>query len=285
MKRKSFTKYREFSGLTPGAAGTSFQEKGIRFFLSSNRRLAVNRDFLRSGWAALEEYVSDQSRGVPMPDVQLGGEGERIPLPPSRDLEVTLRRAIESRESRRSFLPEPLDLSELVWLIRCVAGVRRTLHRQGTGVITLRTVPSAGARHPLETLVAVLDVKGINPGLYRYMPMEDSLMDTGRTPSREEVTGACLGQRFCGSSSAVFIWTAVPYRTEWRYGPVSPKLVALDAGHACQNLYLAVEAVNAGTCAIGAYDQMLADAMCGLDGEDEFVIYMAPVGRVTATGS
>jgi len=83
----------------------------------------------------------------------------------------------------------------------------------------------------------------------------------------------------------VFIWTAVPYRTEWRYGPVSPKLVALDAGHACQNLYLAVEAIGAGTCAIGAYDQELSDAMCGVDGRDEFVVYMAPVGRLRKAGS
>jgi SagB-type dehydrogenase family enzyme len=83
----------------------------------------------------------------------------------------------------------------------------------------------------------------------------------------------------------VFIWTAIPYRTEWRYGPVSPKLIALDAGHACQNLYLAVEAVGAGTCGIGAYDQELSDRMCGVDGRDEVVIYMAPVGKVTAKGS
>jgi SagB-type dehydrogenase family enzyme len=254
-------------------------------FLPSYRRHVVNRSFLRSGWADLEKYVSDQNRGVPMPYVQMPLNGDRIPLPPPGGDGVTLRRAIESRESRRAFLPEPLNAGELAWLIRCVAGVRRTMHRQGAGVITLRTVPSAGARHPLETLVAVLDVKGLDPGLYRYMPLEDSLVNTGMNPSREDVTGACLGQRFCGSASAVFIWTAVPYRTEWRYGPVSPKLIALDAGHACQNLYLAVEAVSAGTCAIGAYDQKLADAMCGLDGEDEFVIYMAPVGKVSAAES
>ncbi len=245
----------------------------------------MGRNMLKSGRAALKGYVSDQNRGVPMPEVQVPQGGERIPLPPSTENGIGLRRAIESRESRRSFLPEPLTAGELAWLIRCVAGVRRTLRRRDTGTITLRTVPSAGARHPLETLVAVLDVDGAAPGLYRYMPLEDSLAGTGRTPSREEVVEACLGQAFCGSASAVFIWTAIPYRTEWRYGPASPKLIAMDAGHACQNLYLAAEAVGAGTCAVGAYDQKLADAMCGLDGEEEFVIYMAPVGKIIAAGS
>jgi SagB-type dehydrogenase family enzyme len=53
----------------------------------------------------------------------------------------------------------------------------------------------------------------------------------------------------------------------------------LDAGHVCQNLYLACEAIGAGTCAIGAYDQQAADRLLGLDGQDEFVVYLAPVGK------
>jgi Nitroreductase len=53
----------------------------------------------------------------------------------------------------------------------------------------------------------------------------------------------------------------------------------LDAGHVCQNLYLACEAIGCGTCAIAAYDQHLFDNYLGLDGEDEFVVYLAPVGK------
>ena len=77
-----------------------------------------------------------------------------------------------------------------------------------------------------------------------------------------------------------FIWTAIPYRTEWRYSSASAKLVALDAGHLCQNLYLACEAVSCGTCGIGAYDQKKCDSFVKADGKDEFVVYLAPVGKV-----
>lgn len=247
----------------------------------------MSRDLLRSGWKALESFTSDQSRGVPMPEVQPMFHGEPIVLPDTRpdSFSVSLGDAVARRASRRAFLPEPLELAELAFLLRSVSGVRQVIKRQGGGVVTLRTAPSAGARHPLDTLIAVFGVNGLKPGLYRYMPLNDSLYFTGRVPSPAEMTSACLGQEFCGSSSVVFIWTAVPYRTEWRYGPVSSKLIALDAGHACQNLYLAVEATGAGTCAIGAYDQELSDTMCGLDGTDEFVVYMAPVGKVRKAGS
>jgi hypothetical protein len=38
--------------------------------------------------------------------------------------------------------------------------------------------------------------------------------------------------------------------------------------------------VSAGACAIAAYDQERADRLAGVDGEDEFVVYMAAVGKV-----
>jgi len=53
-----------------------------------------------------------------------------------------------------------------------------------------------------------------------------------------------------------------------------------DAGHICQNLYLACEAIGAGTCAVNGYNQLAMDALLGLDGEDEFTVYLAPVGKV-----
>jgi SagB-type dehydrogenase family enzyme len=67
---------------------------------------------------------------------------------------------------------------------------------------------------------------------------------------------------------------------EWRYGLAAHKVIAIDAGHVCQNLYLSCEAIGAGTCAIAAYDQEAMDRLLRIDGKDEFTIYIAPVGKV-----
>jgi nitroreductase len=56
-------------------------------------------------------------------------------------------------------------------------------------------------------------------------------------------------------------------------------VIALDAGHVCQNPYLACEAIIAGTCAISAYDPEEIDRLLRIDGEEEFTIYLAPVGK------
>ena len=36
-----------------------------------------------------------------------------------------------------------------------------------------------------------------------------------------------------------------------------------------------------GTCAIGAYNQAKMDLLIGVDGDNEFTIYAAPVGRLS----
>jgi SagB-type dehydrogenase family enzyme len=66
---------------------------------------------------------------------------------------------------------------------------------------------------------------------------------------------------------------------EWRYDLAAHKVIAIDAGHVCQNLYLACEAIHAGTCAIAAYDQEAMDQFLRIDGKDEFTLYLASVGK------
>ncbi len=78
----------------------------------------------------------------------------------------------------------------------------------------------------------------------------------------------------------VFIWATLPYRAEWRYIVVAHKMIAMDAGHSCQNLYLASEAIGAGVCAIGAYNQEELDALLKVDGTEEFAIYAGVIGKI-----
>jgi SagB-type dehydrogenase family enzyme len=141
-------------------------------------------------------------------------------------------------------------------------------------------VPSGGARHPFETYLIINRVEGIKPGLYRYLALKHKLHHIPTKGSLiQKLVTACMDQKFVGTSAVTFVWTVIPYRTEWRYGIVSHKLIAIDVGHVCQNLYLACEAINAGACAIGAYLQGEMDKLLGVDGKEEFAIYVASVGK------
>jgi SagB-type dehydrogenase family enzyme len=241
------------------------------------------RAFLKSDrWEEWRASETDQKRRVPpLPPEKPYPEGATlIDLIAPEKLTVgnaPLREVIGRRRSRRRFTGESLTAEELSFLLWATQGVRQVTPDSAR---SQRTVPSAGARHPFETYLFVQRVEGLSPGLYRYLPVEHKLCALSRSGDLGERVSDALHGQYVRDSAVVFLWTAIPYRTEWRYTFMSPKVIALDAGHLCQNLYLASEAIGAGTCAIGAYDQTKADALLDVDGKDEFVIYAAPVGRI-----
>jgi len=224
---------------------------------------------------------SEQDRGVPQPPLELeaGKDAAELALPPASSLVIPrqdLREAIERRRSLRRYARAPLTLEELSFLLWCTQGVRKVV----TGSATFRTVPSAGARHAIETYLLVNNVQGVPEGLYRYSALRHALLELKREPGlADQLTAACLGQEFVKSSAVTFAWTAVVQRMRWRYGERGYRYLLLDAGHVCQNLYLAAEAVACGVCAIAAFDDEAADRLLDLDGEEQFSLYLATVGK------
>lgn len=248
-----------------------FTIEQFRYFLKDSIRQTI--DFRRT----------DQNRGIAPPPLEkpFDPNAQRVellkPAEWSGIAPVDLLSAIQDRKSQRKFSPEPLTLEELSFLLWTTQGLKRLLH-PGTA---LRTVPSAGCRHALETYLCVLKVEGLDMGMYRYLPVEHQLvLEFLDDQLSGKIVDATLGQIFTGNAAVTFAWAAIPYRMEWRYDLAAHKVIALDAGHVCQNLYLACEAIGAGTCAIAAYHQELVDELLRIDGKDEFAVYLAAVGKV-----
>jgi len=252
----------------------------------------ANRQHLRNpSPEALESYESDQRKGVTPPPLEkpIEAGAKMIPLVPADKIAlgtmplgtVSLVDAIRNRESRRQFSSEALTLEELSFLLWATQGIRR-IHPQR--VWAMRNVPSGGCRHPFETYLWVRNVESVPQGLYRYAPLEHKLVavEAPGAEAQASLAEVCYGQEFVDKAAVTFVWTAIPYRTEWRYGPDSLKDILLSCGHICQNLYLACESIGAGTCAIVAYNQDALDRFLGVDGVDEISLYVAPVGKVPA---
>ena len=242
------------------------------------------RDFLKSScWKTIDFSTTDQSRGIKPPPAEkpCNPEDRRIDLIKPGDWKsihkVSVEAAIAQRKSIRSYTEDTIKLEELSFLLWATQGLRG----KRSAVRNYRTVPSAGCRHALETYIAVFRVDGIPKAIYRYLPMSHQLVEVFKYQDLEGLLiKATLDQSFAGESAVTFIWTTIPARMEWRYSKTFYKAIALDAGHVCQNLYLACEAIGAGTCAIAKYDQEFADKILGIDGVEEFTIYMASVGKV-----
>ncbi|NLZ18179.1 MAG: SagB/ThcOx family dehydrogenase [Desulfobulbaceae bacterium] len=242
-----------------------------RFFLKDTIRQQI--DFSQTGQALHKPAPALQQ----ICDLALA----RIVLPSGKEAlnrlaTMPVSAAIASRESVRNYSGASLTLEELSALLWAVQGVRRVV-----GPTTaLRTVPSAGARHSFETYLAIDRVEALEPGVYRYLPFEHVLVLMRSDGDIGSKAGeACLRQGCVTKAAVSLFWTTVPNRMEWRYDLAAHKVIAVDAGHVGQNLYLAAAAMGLGVCTIAAYYQDKCDLLLGVDGEEEFTVYIAAVGK------
>ncbi len=238
-----------------------------------------------------EGFQTDQQKNIPNPPLQksYSKEAELLDLLDVEEfsvgLEHTLFDSLKNRRSHRTYTNDPLSLEELSYLLWASDGVHEVTKHHGSG--TKRTVPSGGARHPYEIYLIINNVVSLKPGIYRYLAIEHKLLFLKSIEEIEQETLEKLTRgraRLILKGAVIFLFVAIPYRMEWRYSIRSHKVIAIEAGHLCQNLYLACEALNLGTCAIAAYNQKIADEIIGVDGDDEFTVYLAPVGKKAKQG-
>jgi SagB-type dehydrogenase family enzyme len=199
----------------------------------------------------------------------------RIALPQPDLLEgPSIWMTIGKRRSVRAYTRDTLalhDLSQLLWATQGVTGSVAGHH--------LRASPSAGALYPIETYLSIQRVEDIENGLYHYRVDRHELELLRVGDFSGDVRKGALDQAIAQRAAVVFIWSAVFFRSKWKYLQRAYRYVFLDAGHIAQNLALSSQALGLGSCQIGAiYDDEM-NALLELDGVEESVIYMSSVGH------
>lgn len=207
------------------------------------------------------------------PDDNPGGENvtasSTIPLPLlTGENPYPLERALTARRSVREFSDKPLTLDELARLLWAAQGV--------TSPDGLRTAPSAGATYPLEVFAVVERASGVEPGVYHYVP--------GRAPGEHrlekvrtgdvlsEVAAAAHGQDCVEAAAAAIVIAAIEQRTAARYGDRAERYVAIEAGHAAQNILLEAVALGLGGVPVGAFKDSLVQRALRTQGKPLYIL-------------
>lgn len=248
-------------------------------------RYEEQRNFLKSNFGEFRKIKTDKMKGIPQPSIvkHYDSFSNVINLPKVSENIIkkeNIYQCIKERRSTRFYSDESITLKELSYLLWATQGITST----NNSGITFRTVPSSGGTHSFETYLFIMRVEGIKNGVYRYLPVEHKLLFMFELNNIEEkVDAVTLDQpfvpNFAKKAAVLFAWSAIPYRSEWKFDITAHKKILIDIGHVCQNLYLASESVEAGACAIGIYDQKMMDELLELDGDEEFIIYLAAVGK------
>lgn len=197
-----------------------------------------------------------------------------LPKPRGRS---ALGKLLTGRRSRRKFTGEPISLGEFSFLLWAANGI------SAPGLAShFRTAPSAGARCPLDTYLVVLRVERLEKGIYLYRAQSHSIELVRKGDFETAAVKATAGQEWTRGSAFLFAWIAEFARTTSRYKDRGYRYVFLDAGHVCQNVYLAAESLGFGVTGIAALVDDEVNALVGVDGVKRSIVYMAALGKVPA---
>ncbi len=200
---------------------------------------------------------------------------KHIDLPYSWKLhEARIVPLIQKRRSLRKYGTGNLGLEELSFLLWAAQGVTAK-----AGNMLFRTTPSAGALYPIETYFSVHNVKDLESGLYHFDVEKFMLNVLIDSYVGDQVSKACLNQGFVAKSAVTFIWTATYRRSMSKYGDRGLRYIFLEAGHICQNVLTAAEALNCGGCPVAAFFDDEINEILGVDDDRETAIYVLSIGK------
>ncbi|MCL1828185.1 MAG: SagB/ThcOx family dehydrogenase [Oscillospiraceae bacterium] len=247
---------------------------------------AGNRAFMKCSGMITEELGSGEQKGLTPPPPGKAPSGKILELPAfagavkNKDFSELL----EIRRSVRAYSGAPAAAEQLAFMLWSVQGVLKYKKSAKTFAL-FKPAPSGGARHPFEIYAVVLNVEGLEPGIYHYLPMEHvgekrsavEFVSAFEKPI-ETISEMLMGQSWASKASFVLFFSCIPYRAEWRYGHMSHRAMLIDIGHAGQNAMLSAAALGLGSCCCARYNSALCDKVLGIDGKDEFTVYAVPVG-------
>lgn len=178
---------------------------------------------------------------------------------------MSVEETMLKRRSIREFKDTPLTLAELGQLLWAAQGIT---HPAG-----LRTAPSAGALYPLEVYAVTREAT------YHYNPQGHHLVVHARGDLRAALYAVALMQDSILQAPVTIVITAVYARTAKKYGEErTPRYVALEVGHAGQNVLLQAVALGLGAVPIGAFLDDQVQNVLALP-RDHQPLYLIPVGH------
>jgi SagB-type dehydrogenase family enzyme len=197
-----------------------------------------------------------------------------VKLKPAHFKEFNFKMLLEKRYSCRNFQSKMLALDDIAAILWSTYGQKEDAL---TGI--KKTVPSAGATYPLELYLVVgkNSVDKLKEGVYHYLSQEHSLELIADGDRRQGLADVCLRQNFIKQAPVSLIIAGKFRRTTERYGVRGQRYVYMEAGHACQNTYLAVTNLELGTTEVGAFADDSVKQLLNLD-QDLDPISILPIG-------
>ncbi len=161
------------------------------------------------------------------------------------------------------------------------------LHTNGATAVTrdaarpvyFRAAPSAGALYPTEIYVFLRDVEGIDDGVYNFQIRDHSLAPVMEGDFSRDLAALTFSHPSVASARCVFLFSAVYFRSSWRYQERAYRRILLDTGHVLGNLVTFAPRLGLSATLIGSFADEGLDDLLLLPGEEESVVALAAINE------
>jgi len=178
---------------------------------------------------------------------------------------------------------QPLTREQLATILYYVYGCHGYMPVIEDVVGLKKTSPSGGDLHPTEVYPLIINVDGLDPGLYHYNVERhelDLLEGLREDDARNLANEFTAGQSYPRSAHALFIMTTRFYRNFWKYRQHARaySVLLMDAAHLSQTFYLVATELGLGTFVTAAINASNIEQRLGLDGFVEGAVVVCGCG-------
>jgi SagB-type dehydrogenase family enzyme len=194
------------------------------------------------------------------------------------DLKMPMIEAISTvvKDSQVESIP---NLSDLANILFHSAGVIRRRTFPGGVKIDFRAAACAGALYPIEIYVVCKDLPGLESGVYHFSPRDFTLKELRRGDWRGVLLSASGDEKSISEAPVILIYTAITWRSSWKYQSRSYRYHFWDSGTVIANTLAISSASNMPTKIIAGFVDKEVNDLLGIDGEKELSLCLIPVGK------
>jgi len=189
--------------------------------------------------------------------------GEKTLPSPDKKGGIPLMKALNERQTTRSFSNENLSDQQLSDLLWAAFGINRTDSKK-------RTAPSANNKQEIDIYVFLQE------GTFLYLPETHSL----KRINREDLRSLTGSQAFVKNAAVNLVYVANFERVPSENPDESLKWSFANAGHISQNVYLYGASAGLGVVVRGWVDGDLVKSKLQLN-EKQYVLFAQTIGKLT----
>ncbi len=192
-------------------------------------------------------------------------------------LEVPTLEAVADHVSP-AYTGQPLDLGSLAALLFYTAGRIRQRDFAEAGTVTFRAAASAGGLYPIEVYVVCGDLSNLTAGVYHFSPIDFALRRLRQGDCRQVLSQAAGGDAAVAAGPVTLVFSAVFWRSAWKYQARSYRYCFWDNGTMGANLLAVAAAMRLPTKVLMGFVDDQVDHLLGLDGQREASLCLVPIG-------